>query len=93
MSRYKYPKGCHPNSLKALEEHGKKTRFTSKQSKEAAEKSALLRKILKDAVDQAYSITGPEEWEALTTKAAKALIDAAMAGDTYALKILMRRMH
>lgn len=92
MGRYKYPRGYHPNSLKALEEGRKKNQFTPRAGKEARAKGVMLRKILKDAVEIAYSTTDPEEWDALCRRVARAVVDAAKAGDLYALKLLMRYM-
>lgn len=85
-----YPRGCHPNSLKALEEHRHKGMFTKKQSKAAAEKSAILRHTLSEAIRYGRYIESDEEWERIMSKVWESLKDAAMEGDLKALKKLWR---
>lgn len=87
-----YSRGCHPNSLKALDRNRHKGQFTHKQSKVAAEKSAILRHVLTEAVQYGMSHEDEEAWEQIVIKAWDALKGAAMAGDLKALRILWRKL-
>ena len=87
-----YPRGCHPNSLKALEEHRHKGMYTKKQSEEAAEKSAIMRRILKEAVQYGMIHEDDELWQQLIPKVWESIKDAAMAGDFKAFKIMWRSL-
>lgn len=85
-----YPRGCHPNSLKALEENRHKGMFTKRKSKAAARKSAILRHTLKEAVQYGLIYEDDETWEQIMSKVWESLKDAAMEGDTKAAMLLFK---